>query len=264
MPVSDHWNPKQYDRFAAERGQPFFDLSALVRAKPQMRVVDLGCGSGRLTRELHRKLRAAHTLGIDSSEAMLAESRAHAEPRLEFRLDDISSFDAPQGSLDLIFSNAAIQWVDDHETLLARLTEMLAPGGQLAVQMPANDDHPTHVVAAEVAARAPFRDAISGHVRKVRVLKPEQYSHLLHRLGYVEQHVRLQVYGHVLASRDEVIEWVKGTMLTEYQRRMPAALFARFLEEYRASLLPKLSDARPYFYPFKRILCWGVQSDKLE
>jgi trans-aconitate 2-methyltransferase len=259
--MTDHWNPQQYDRFAAERSQPFFHLAALVRAKDQMRVLDLGCGSGRLTRELYRMLRAAHTLGIDSSEAMLAESRAYAEPGLNFRLDDIERFHAPPGSFDLIFSNAAIQWVDDHEPLLARLTELLAPGGQVAIQMPANDDHPTHVIAAELASLAPYRDAMEGYVRQFRVLKPEQYSSLLHRLHYAEQHVRLQVYGHVLGSREDVVEWVKGTMLTDYQRRMPPELFDRFLADYRAALLPKLSDARPFFYPFKRILFWGVRSD---
>jgi trans-aconitate 2-methyltransferase len=102
---------------------------------------------------------------------------------------------------------------------------------------------------------------MEGYVRQFRVLKPEQYSSLLHRLQYAEQHVRLQVYGHVLGSREDVVEWVKGTMLTDYQRRMPPELFDRFLADYRAALLPKLSDARPFFYPFKRILFWGVRSD---
>jgi trans-aconitate 2-methyltransferase len=89
------------------------------------------------------------------------------------------------------------------------------------------------------------------------VLSPEAYAELLHRLGFAEQHVRLQVYAHTLASRDEVVEWVRGTMLTDYQRRMPADAFARFLARYREVLLSRLADERPFLFPFKRVLLWG-------
>ena len=128
--------------------------------------------------------------------------------------------------------------------------------------LPANFDHPAHVVAAEVAGEAPFRDALGGHARSGRaVLRPEEYALLLERLGYAEQHVRLQVYGHRLAARDEVVEWVKGTLLTDYQRRLPAELYARFVARYRERLLPALEDTRPYFFTFKRVLLWagGIQ-----
>jgi trans-aconitate 2-methyltransferase len=123
--------------------------------------------------------------------------------------------------------------------------------------MPANFDHATHAVAAEVAAREPYRSAMGGHVREIPVLALEAYSALLHQLGFVEQHVRMQVYAHLLCSRDDCVEWVRGTLLTDYQKRMPADLFGQFLAEYRATLLPQLPDDRPFFYPFKRILLWG-------
>src|SRR5207249_7925375 len=130
--------------------------------------------------------------------------------------------------------------------------------GQLAVQMPANFDHPSHVVAAEVAAEAPFREALGGRSHEQRpVLPVEEYALLLERLGYAEQQVCLQVYGHRLAARDEVVEWVKGTLLTDYQRRLPAELYARFVARYRERLLPALEDTRPYFFTFKRVLLWA-------
>jgi len=88
-------------------------------------------------------------------------------------------------------------------------------------------------------------------------LKPEAYAALLHRLGYRQQHVRLQVYGHHLATRDEVIEWVKGTLLIDYQKRLPPEWFRRFLDRYRERLLPQLEDRQPFFYPFKRLLLWA-------
>lgn len=254
--MADAWKPAQYERFKAERSQPFFDLLALVRPGPGMRVVDLGCGTGELTRALHERLEAAETLGIDGSDAMLAKAVGFPAPGLRFEKRDIAAF-SPARPFDLVFSNAALQWIDGHEGLLARLTEAVAPGGQIAFQVPANSDHPSHTVAAEVAREEPFRSAMSGTPRTSPVLAPDAYAALLHRLGYAEQHVRLQVYGHRLASRDEVVEWVKGTLLTEYETRLPAALFPAFLDRYRQALLPRLDDARPHFYPFKRILAWA-------
>ena len=252
----DAWNPTQYERFRDERSQPFYDLLALVQPRPGMRVVDLGCGPGDLTAELHRRLQARETLGVDSSAAMLSKSAALAGEGLRFERGDVADFAAPQ-PFDLVFSNAALQWLPDHAGLLRRLTDAVATDGQLAVQVPANCDHPSHAVAHQVAREAPFRDALGGDARGKPVLEPEEYALLLHRLGYREQHVRLQVYGHRLASRADVIEWVKGTLLTDYQRRLPADLWSRYLERYQERLLPQLEDARPYFYPFKRILFWG-------
>ncbi|HEY2509688.1 MAG TPA: methyltransferase domain-containing protein [Polyangiaceae bacterium] len=250
------WDPAQYERFKGERSRPFFDLLALVRPRPGMRVVDLGCGTGELTRELHLRLGAAETVGVDSSESMLASSASFAGEGLRFERGAIEAW-APHGELDLIFSNAALQWVEDHPSLLARLRRALRAGGQLAVQVPANQDHPSHAAAQEVAREAPFRDVLEGFERTVPNLKVEEYRVLLDRLGFVDADARLQVYGHSLASRDEVVEWVKGTFLTDYARRMPADLYVRFLDRYRELLLPRLEDQKPYFYPFKRILFWG-------
>jgi len=254
--MSDNWNPAQYERFRDERSQPFFDLLALVEARPQMRVVDLGCGTGEWTRALHQRLSATETLGLDSSAAMLAKTQQFADDGLRFEQGDIAEF-AAAGEYDLVFSNAALHWLADHEWLLARLTAALRAGGQLAVQVPANDDHPTHIVAAELARQSPFREAMQGYERRWPVLKPEAYAALLHRLGYKKQHVRLQVYGHLLGARDEVIEWVKGTLLTDYEKRLPAELFAEFMQQYGERLFKHLEDTRPYFYPFKRILFWA-------
>jgi trans-aconitate 2-methyltransferase len=255
MAAVDTWDPGQYQRFAAERAAPFSDLLSLVRPVPGGRVVDLGCGSGELTARLHRRLEAAETLGLDSSPAMLERAVAVAGDGLRFELGDIADF--TEGGWDVIFSNAALHWLPDQAELLARLVAGLNPGGQLAVQMPANHDHPSHVVAAEVAGVEPFRTALAGYRRRSPVQPPEWYAELLDRLGLADQHVRLQVYLHRLAARDEVVEWVKGTLLTDYEARMPPALFQQFLATYRERLLPRLDDSRPYRYPFKRLLFWA-------
>ena len=255
MAAVDTWDPEQYQRFGAERAAPFHDLLSLVRPVPGGRVVDLGGGGGELTAELHRRMGAAETLGLDSSAAMLERATPLAGGGLRFEQGDIAAFD--QSGWDVVFSNAALHWLPDHARLLGRLVGLLNQGGQLAVQMPANHDHPSHVVAAQVAGTEPFRAALDGYRRSSPVQAPEWYAELLDRLGLAEQHVRLQVYLHHLAARDEVIEWVKGTLLTDYEARMPPALFAEFLAAYRERLLPHLEDSHPYRYPFKRLLLWG-------
>ena len=250
------WDPEQYGRFRKERAQPFHDLLALVQPRPGMKVVDLGCGPGALTRLLHDHLHAADTVGLDSSPEMLAESRAHAGNGVRFKLGEIAKWSAP-GAYDLVFSNAALQWLPDHRELFGRLRQALAPGGQLAVQMPANFDHPSHTIAADVAREEPFRTALDGYERGWPVMPPEDYAVLLHELGFAAQHERLQVYLHLLPPRDDVVEWVKGTLLTDYESRLPADLYRQFVERYREKLLPQLSAEEPYPYPFKRILLWA-------
>ena len=245
------WSPDQYEKFKDERAQPFYDLVALVEPRPNMRIADLGCGTGELTRVLHERLRAKETIAIDNSDSML--SRAPSAPGLRFDKTMIESFD--QKGLDLIFSNAALHWVDDHPSLFRRLTGLLARDGQLAVQMPANEDHPSHAVAAEVARELGMQP------KPVPVLPPEKYAQLLFELGFARQHVRMQIYGHVLPSSADVIEWVKGTLLTYYEGRDP-----RFMPLYRERLLQAIGDRRPYFYTYKRVLIWAslLGEDRVE
>jgi trans-aconitate 2-methyltransferase len=250
---TDAWDPGQYGRFERERAAPFHDLLDLVEPCPGGRVVDLGCGTGELTRALHERTGAGSTLGLDSSPAMLERTAAYAGNGLTFELGDIARW-VPAGPVDVIFSNAALHWVDDHDELFARLTAGLSPGGQLAVQVPANHDHPSHLVAERVAAEQPFHAALAGYVRRSPVLAPEHYAQLLHRLGYVTQHVRLQVYLHLLPDAAAVVDWVKGTLLTDYRRRLPDQLYERFLARYGELLGAALPDERPFPFSFKRVL----------
>ena len=250
---ADGWDPAQYERFRAQRSRPFHDLMALVEAVPGGRAIDLGCGTGELTKVLHEAKRFGSTVGLDNSQAMLEQAAAHAGGGLRFELGSFLE-PAPGAPFDVIFSNAALQWAPEHEQLIARLTAALEPGGQLVVQMPANHDHLSHVTADELAAEEPFVSALGGHRRKWPVQPPEWYAHLLFRLGYREIDIRLQIYPHELPSRADVVEWVKGTYLTEYRSRLPAETYALYLDRYTKRLLPKLADDRPFLYPYKRIL----------
>jgi trans-aconitate 2-methyltransferase len=200
----DTWNPVQYDKFQREREQPFYDLLAMIRPSPGMRVVDLGCGTGKLTRQLH--------------------------------------------------------WIENHAHLLARLTERLAPGGQLAFQVPAMHDEVSHLVADELSGEEPFASALGAWRRARTVLAPQAYARLLFGIGFADPQARLIVYPHVLAGPEAVVDWMRGTLLAEYEKHLPPDLFGRFVGEYQARLLPQLEPARPFFFPFKRILCWGQRA----
>jgi len=250
------WDPTQYEKFKRERSQPFYDLLALVEKRPAMRVVDLGCGTGELTRALHDSLVAESTLGLDSSESMLARSTAYTTSGLRFEQRDIHSFQE-ESQYDLVFSNAALHWIPDHKSLFARLAGALRPGGQLAVQMPANQEHPSQSIARALAMESPYREAIADNNSRATLYTLAEYARLLFDLGFVRQTVRLQIYAHVLPSKDEVFEWVKGSTLTEFEQHLPADLFAQFREQYRARLDAALDDARPLLFPFQRLLLWG-------
>ncbi len=246
------WDPDQYHRFAAERRRPFDDLLGLMLPTPGGRVVDLGCGTGELTAELHRRLGASETVGIDSSAAMLARARSQAGAGLRFEHGDLTDW-TPLEPVDVVFANASLQWAPDHPAVLASLVAGLAPSGQIAFQVPANHDHPAHSIAAELGAELGL--PLVGPAASV--LAPETYAMVLHDLGLGIQHVRLQVYGFELPSASDVVEWTKGTLLTGYRAQLDGDAYDRFEARYRQDLKDRLGNRRPYFYAFKRILAWA-------
>jgi len=247
------WDPERYERFKKEREAPFEDLVRLLHVRPGLRVIDLGCGTGELTRRLADLLPESDVVGVDLSAAMLERAAALERPGLRFeqgRIEDAS------GEWDLVFSHAALQWVDDHRSLLPRLLSLVRPGGQVAVQMPSNFDHPTHVFLDDIAEEEPFRDALAGMAqwsRRRPVLRIDDYAGLLFAHGASEITVFEKVYPHVLEDADALIEWMSGTALVPYFERLPAELREPFVERYRARLSERFPE-RPVFYGFRRTL----------
>lgn len=248
------WNVEQFERFKRERYQPGFDLVKLIQPAPEMCCLDLGCGTGELTKHLHKSLGAKSTLGVDSSDTMLAKARTFEGSGLTFEKGRIETYRG--GPFDVIYSNAALQWVPDHERTIPRLGGMLAEGGQLAIQIPFNRDNPSQAVAFELEEEAPFRGLVRSKV-ELNVLPLERYAEILDEQGFEQLNVRMHVYIHHLESREEVVEWVKGTFLLDYQRALSPELFSLFLERYRERLMSRLPDRRPFLFTFKRILMCG-------
>jgi trans-aconitate 2-methyltransferase len=207
------------------------------------------------------QLGIAEMQGIDNSASMLAQAAQHTSGSVTFVHGDIGEWTS-DGDHDLVLANASLHWVADHERVLRRWAAALRPGGQLAVQVPSNAYMPSHTVADDVAHREPFLSAFGdGGVPPdpvaVNVLAPEKYASLLYELGFEEQHVRLQVYAHMLPASRSVVDWVRGTTLTRFQQRLDAETFAGFLVEYERALIAAIGDHSPYFFPFRRILMWG-------
>lgn len=248
------WNPEQYHRFQAARGAPARDLQAMIPERDYHRVIDLGCGTGEQTLGLARRFPTARVTGLDSSAEMLGRAPAGQAPTLDFRQGDITALD---GTFDLMYSNAALQWLPDHPTLLARLWAQLEPGGVLAVQVPANHDHATHRLLTETAQD--FRDELGGFTRfgtaqgASPVLTPAQYAEILDALGAEEITAISKVYPVVLPGVEGVIEWARGTALVPYVSRLNGTDAARFLEAYRARLSTVFPGDRVY-YAFTRVL----------
>jgi trans-aconitate 2-methyltransferase len=249
------WDPERYEQFKKERFAPFDDLLRLVRVRDGLRAVDLGCGTGELTRRLADALPGSDVAGIDSSAEMLARAAEFARPGLRFELGSIEEL---AGEWDLIFSNAALQWVLDHERVFPRLFDMVLLGGQLVVQMPSNYAHITHTSIDELAADEPFRSALGGYHRSWGSLTIEQYADILNAQGATDIVVFEKIYPHVLPDAGALADWTSGTALVPYMERLPDDLRALFMERYRARLRERFPQ-RPVFYGFKRILLSGTR-----
>lgn len=256
------WDPTQYAVFADHRGRPFADLLGRVVADDPRLVVDLGCGDGPLTLGLAQRWPRAHVVGLDASVEMLDRAREHDRAhRVEWRQVRAQDWD-PAGlgaPVDVLVSNATLQWVPEHRELLPRWVDALAPGGWLALQVPANFGAPSHRLMREVAADGPWAPRLAGVLRHDdAVAEPREYLALLAGLG-LGTDVWETTYLHVLdphgAQRQPVLEWVRGTglrpvldALTDEGER------AAFVERYTAAL-DAAYPRTPYgvVLPFRRL-----------
>lgn len=243
------WNPDQYHKFQSERSAPFYDLLTLVDKRPNLKAIDLGCGTGELTKVLAESLPNSNVTGLDSSPQMLEKAGSHQTSSLRFEHGDLSAL---TDSWDLIFSNAAIQWVHNHQKLIPLIYSHLAPGGQICVQIPSNHNHISHALIRETADEEPFKSILNGYKRIAPVLPVEEYANILFQLGAENITAFEKVYPHVLANSDAIVEWISGTAMLPYFERL-----GDHKEEFTEVVRRKMKEAlpqSPVFYPFKRIL----------
>jgi trans-aconitate 2-methyltransferase len=225
------WDAGQYLKYSEERSRPFFDLLARVQRERADFIADLGCGPGHLTRVLLERWPAAGVVGIDNSPEMLEQARALAIPgRLDFVLADLASW-SPERSLDLIISNAALQWVGDHANLLPRLAGMLSAGGTLAIQVPYHFESPAHEAIEATKTDPRWRTSLAGAGLQPGAVMPlPWYVERLHDLNF-RVDAWQTTYLHVLTGEDPVLEWFKGTALRPLLSRLAPPARDEFLGE---------------------------------
>lgn len=248
------WDPIHYLQFADERARPFVDLTARIGAERPRRVVDLGCGPGTLTARLAERWPEADVLGVDSSPAMIERARTEqraAAGRLRFTLGDLRDWRSAEG-VDIVVSNATLQWVPDHRRLLPRLLESLLPGGWLAFAVPGNFAEPSHRLLAGLAADPRFAAHAAG-LTWPTASDPIDYLDDLCRAG-CRVEAWETTYLHVLSGPDPVFAWISSTGARPMLDALPEPLRADFAAEYRAQLRTAYPP-RPYgtVLPFRRV-----------
>ena len=261
------WDPQVYGRYAAERSRPFIDLMARVAAESPQRVVDLGCGNGELTASLARRWPDARVLGVDSSPQMLERAAAYAAApdvsgRLRFIEGDVAHWE-PEEPIDVLVTNAVLQWLPDHLPLLERWARALAPGGWLALQVPGNHAAPSHALMREVAAQPRFSRALAGVLRgSAPIHDAVGYAERLAQAGCTPDAWET-TYIHVLDPEGKhgdnaVLAWMQGTGLRPVTDTLAAdpELCQAFLDDYSARLR-RAYPHQPWGTPlhFRRVFC---------
>jgi trans-aconitate 2-methyltransferase len=266
--ISPSWDPRQYERFATERARPFVDLVGQVPTPDPRTVVDLGCGPGTMTAILPERWPWARVRGLDSSPAMIDAAAALNRPgRLEFELGEIAAWRPAPESVDVIISNAALQWVPEHQALLPRWAAALRPGGTLAFQVPAPDSTPAGPVFRKVAAAPAWAARLEPIARAAG---PQGASPVRPTMEYVDALAELGLtvnawettYLHVLAGDDAVLEWFAGTGLRPYLDALRDDTEATNL--FRAEVADRLREAFPpreygTVLSFRRIFVLGIR-----
>jgi trans-aconitate 2-methyltransferase len=245
------WDPDRYLVYADERGRPFVELLARVAAESPDAVVDLGCGPGNLTTLLRRRWPDAEITGLDSSPEMIAQAR-DADPTITFEVADLRDWLGRTDEVDVLFSNATLQWVPGHLDLLPDLVRAVRPGGWLAFQVPGNFDEPSHTIRRDLAADAPYAE----HTRDVADPASHDPAVYLERLTALGCRVDAweTTYLHVLTGPDPVFTWVSGTGARPTLQALPDDLRPEFEAEFKR----RLADAYPapdgqVVLPFRRI-----------
>jgi trans-aconitate 2-methyltransferase len=249
--VPHTWDPDRYLTYADERGRPFVELVARIGAASPATVVDLGCGPGTLTTLLRDRWPDAEIHGLDSSPEMIAKARA-LDAGIDFEVADVRTWVAEADPVDVLVSNATLQWVPGHLDLLPALVGRVRPGAWLAFQVPGNFDEPSHTIRTELAAEAAYAE----HTRGVAVPSSHDPAVYLDRLADLGCTVDAweTTYLHVLTGPDPVFTWVSGTGARPTLQALPDDLRPEFEDEYRRRLRAAYPEREGrVVLPFRRI-----------
>ena len=248
------WDPGQYLRYADERARPFFDLLARVRATDPGYVADLGCGPGNLTVTLAERWPGAQVVGVDNAEEMISAARSQPSPHpsVSFVAGDVRTW-RPERPLDVLVSNAVLQWVPDHRRVVSQWPGLLAPGGWLAFQLPGNFDQPTHAILLDLVRSARWAPLLAGVSLNRQAEDPAGDLDLLAGAG-CSVDAWETTYLHVLHGAHPVVEWYRGTGLRPVLAALDPGQAEEFLADY-SERIEAAYPAAPYgtVLPFRRV-----------
>ena len=211
------WNPEQYEKFIKDRTQPAIDLANRLEVREAKRILDLGCGTGNSTRILKDRFPDAMVIGADNSDDMLAKAQK-THPDIEFMsLDAGGDLSEVRENFDIVFSNACIQWIPNHEILLQKLMSLLRRGGILAVQIPIQNEHPVHIIMNELVTTVKWKDKLSQ--RNYNNLTTNEYYDVLSGISD-DFEMWETIYCHRMPSYESIIEWYKGTGFRPYLEQL--------------------------------------------
>ncbi|MBL4739830.1 MAG: methyltransferase domain-containing protein [Sneathiella sp.] len=255
------WNPEQYLIFSDHRLRPALDLLSQVPLAAPAVIYDLGCGTGNVTALLSKRWGEAIVTGLDTSDEMLDKARQD-HPSLEWKEGAIEDF-SPASKGNLIFSNAALHWLDNHEVIFPKLLSELRPGGVLAIQMPNNFNAPSHQTLYMLAQSEKWLDKLGHLVRPAPVHNINWYYDLLSPL-VSKLNIWETSYFQVLQGKNAVLEWTRGTALRPFLSELEGDDIADFEEEYANLLVeayPQKKDGST-LYPFSRLFVVAEVSDE--
>lgn len=244
------WDPGQYLRYADHRTRPGVELIARIPDVTPKRIVDLGCGTGHLTALLADRFPTASVVGVDSSPEMIEVARG-AHPDVAWEVADLESWDPPD-PVDVVYSNAALHWLDDHEALFHRIRSWTNDGGAIAIQMPANWDAPTHRIPARILDDDGWPEAARSALLRDRLARPADYRRWL-QPATVD--LWTTTYHQILEGDDPVWQWVTGSVLRPVLEQLGAPDRDRFADRCRrayADAYPPEPD-RSTLLPFQRL-----------
>lgn len=225
-----------------------------------MNAVDLGCGTGEPTAILAERFPTADFLGIDASPEMLAESGQTLNSRIRFRQATIEDFAETPETWDLIFSNAALQWADNHEILFPALINKLGPRGQFAIQMPVQDSNVLNKLLLELAQQEPFKSYLNGWTRPSPVLSMDDYARIMFDGGLQEIQIIQKVYPIIASDHETLYNFIAGSALIPYMERLDAEHKEQFNAAFQQRIAVSFSKL-PAIYAFKRLLMYGRKTD---
>ena len=249
----DEWDPKQYLKFRNERTRPSIDLVSRIGIENPESIIDIGCGPGNSTRILRSKWPNSKIVGVDNSAEMISRAKKDF-PGGRWILTDASRLEENR-AYNIIFSNAALQWIPNHKQLMQKLMKLVKPEGVLAVQLPANNRSVLHTSLMAVAQEAKWKEYVTGCDSLLTYHEAEFYYNVLIPFSGVIDMWETTYY-HVLGSHVDMIEWYKSTGMKPFLQRLPCDAYRR---EFEKAILEKCRKMYPIqkngdvLYPFRRL-----------